>query len=122
MVNISRLAGGFCAVGALFIAAGAGPNAWAQSAADPHNVCLHIRDVDHTEPVGDKVLLFHMRNGQVWRNQLKSPCQGLGSFGYSERLFNDEVCANQQIIHVLRLGTSCVLGDFTLDRPALKGG
>ena len=120
-MSISRLPGGMCA--ALFCALVASSAVSAQTAAsDPHSVCLHMRDVDHSQSVGDKVLVFTMRNGQVWRNQLKTPCPGLSTYGYSERLFSDEVCANQQIIHVLRIGASCVLGDFTLDKPAPKGG
>lgn len=100
-----------CAVLALLPAA-----ALAQGSAAPaRHVCLFARNIEHTEAKEDKVLLFHMRNGDVWRNDLKTPCFGLKTYGYSERLFGDQVCANAQTIHVLRTGSACQLGDFTLE-------
>ena len=87
----------------------------AQAAAPrPANVCLNVQDIQRTEPVDDSTIIFHMRDGKVWRNTLKSACPMLKTSPYTQVLRSGGlVCANQQFIHVTQTGIDCVLGDFT---------
>jgi hypothetical protein len=111
MTAMSRLLAFSAAVSALLMAGPA--SAQTDKPAPGASVCLRNFEIDHTESPNDKTILFHMRNGDIWRNDLKSPCPGLSVHGYAERLHTDMVCANSQIIYVLQVGNSCVLGDFT---------
>ena len=81
------------------------------------NVCLNSRDVDHTQVVSDRAILFHMRDGAVWRNDLRTACPMLSVSPYSEKLTTDLICANQQFIHVALTGDDCALGNFTQVTP-----
>jgi len=86
----------------------------AQAAAPrPANVCLNVRDIQRTETPDDRTILFHMRDGKVWRNRLKSVCPMLKVSPFTQVLHSDQVCANQQFIHVTLTGDDCVLGEFT---------
>jgi len=84
-------------------------------AAAPHpgNVCLNVRDIQRTEVPNDRTIVFHMRDGTIWRNTLKTVCPMLKISPFTEVLTTDMICANQQIIHVALTGNSCVLGNFT---------
>jgi hypothetical protein len=77
------------------------------------SVCLSVRDIQRTETPDDRTILFHMRDGKVWRNTLKTACPMLKVSSFTEVLSNDQVCANQQFIRVTLTGDQCVLGDFT---------
>jgi hypothetical protein len=111
MNPISRFAD--IAVVAAVLLASSAP-AKAQTAA-PHTaqVCLKVYDIKQTETPDDKTIVFHMRDGTVWRNTLKTPCPMLKISPFTEVVHNDEVCANQQFIHVNLTGNACVLGEFT---------
>jgi hypothetical protein len=87
----------------------------AQAPAQPSgNFCLYLRDVQRTETVDDRTIVFHMRDGKLWRNTLKQNCPMLKTSPYTQVLQNGEmVCANQQFIHVNQTGNTCVLGEFT---------
>jgi hypothetical protein len=77
-------------------------------------VCLSLREIQRTETPDDRTILFHMRDGKVWRNTLKQNCPMLRTSPYAQVLQNgDMVCANQQFIHVLQTGNTCTLGEFT---------
>ncbi len=83
-------------------------------APNPGRVCLNIRDVQRTETPDDRTILFHMRNGKIWRNTLKQVCPMLTTSPYTQVLRNgDLVCANQQFIEVNLTGNTCMLGEFT---------
>lgn len=75
--------------------------------------CLSLVRIFRTEIVDDRTILFHMRDGAIWRNQLPHTCYGLrmqGGFGYSTPL--DRVC-DREIIQVLGGAHSvCGLGRF----------
>src|SRR5438270_608885 len=86
--------------------------------ADPRNICLNALDVRRTETPDDHTILFHMRDGKVWRNTLKTVCPMLKVSPFTEVLQTGQICANQQIIHVALTGNTCVLGGFT---PVLAG-
>ena len=81
------------------------------------NVCLNSRDVDHTQVLNDKAILFHLRDGAIWRNDLRTACPMLSVSPYSEKLTTDLICANQQFIHVALTGDDCALGTFTQVAP-----
>jgi hypothetical protein len=76
-------------------------------------VCLNATQIQRTEVPDDRTIIFHMRDGKVWRNTLKTVCPMLKVSPYSQKLNGDLVCSNQQFIHVLLTGNDCVLGDFT---------
>jgi len=83
-----------------------------QAAPSPDKVCLNVRDIQRTETPDDRTIVFYMRDGKIWRNRLKSICPLLKTSPYSQVLRNDQVCANQQFIHVAQSGYTCVLGGF----------
>jgi hypothetical protein len=85
-----------------------------RAATAPGRVCLNASEIQRTETPNDRTLIFHMRDGKVWRNSLKTVCPMLATSPFSQRLHaGDLICANQQIIHVERTGADCTLGDFT---------
>ena len=81
--------------------------------------CLRLASIDHTEVVDDTTILFHMKNGDVYRNKLPYRCPGLRrerAFMYRTSL--NQLC-NVDIITVLSdigfgftPGASCGLGMF----------
>jgi uncharacterized iron-regulated membrane protein len=82
--------------------------------AAPANVCLNVRDIQRTEVQDDRTILFHMRNGKVWQNRLRQLCPMLKTSPWAQVLHGgDQVCANQQFIHVIQTGNTCSLGEFT---------
>ena len=36
-------------------------------APSPANVCLNVRNIQRTEVQDDRTIVFHMRDGKVWR-------------------------------------------------------
>ena len=113
MNQIALLAGA-----ALLLASSAGvAQAPAPAAA---TVCLNTRNIQRTEVQDDRTILFHMRDGKVWANRLRQICPMLKTSPWTQVLHGggDQVCANQQFIHVIRTGNTCSLGDFTpVDAP-----
>jgi hypothetical protein len=80
----------------------------------PANVCLNVSDIRRSETPDDRTIIFHMRDGKVWRNTLKTACPMLKTSPFTQVLHaGDLMCANQQVIHVTQTGNDCVLGDFT---------
>jgi hypothetical protein len=100
----------------LSIASAHGQGMSPASPADSH-VCLRSTDVDHTTTVNSSTLLFHMKNGVVWKNTLKSPCPGLNFHGFEYLTRADEICSDAQSIRVLEGQEVCVLGPFTPYTP-----
>lgn len=82
--------------------------------------CLDASSVDSTGVIDDRTILFHMRNGTVWKNTLRQDCTSLKfRRGFSQVVRSGEICANKQVISVLGTGNRCQLGDFTLvSRPS----
>lgn len=84
------------------------------SGVKPRNVCLRSYRIDHTTyKREDNSLLFHMRNGTIWKNHLRSPCYGLAFHGFAYENYTDQICGNFQSIRVLHSGEVCMLGSFT---------
>jgi hypothetical protein len=85
------------------------------SAAASGPACLEASSVSSTGVIDDRTILFHMRNGTVWKNTLRQSCPNLKfRRGFSQIVRAGEICANKQIISVLGTNNPCQLGDFTL--------
>jgi hypothetical protein len=88
----------------------------AAAPANAANICISTRDILDTQPQDDgKAILFHMRNGAVWRNDLQGACPDLrfNGFAWTVRNPDETVCEHMQSLRVLRSGQICVLGKFT---------
>jgi len=81
------------------------------------NRCLSFIRIDRTKVWDDWHILFTMRNGDLWLNELPRKCSRLGregSFMYKDSV--NQLC-NMDIISVLDTytqskGPSCSLGEF----------
>ena len=108
-------------IGALVIAlvalASSAINPLSAAAASGATVCLNIRDIERTEVPADNYILFHLRSGEIWRNDLRRACPMLKVSPFTEKLNGDLLCANQQFIHLTLTGDDCALGDFTRVAP-----
>lgn len=83
--------------------------------AQGENVCLNVTEIQTTQATDMRTIVYRMRNGDVWRNDLAFPCPDLVNFsagGYSQTLHTDWVCANKHTI-TTQTGSVCRLGRFT---------
>ena len=78
------------------------------------SLCISARNIQRTEVQDDRTILFHMRDGKVFQNRLRQICPMLKTSPWTQVLHSDQVCANQQFIHVTQTGDTCALGDFAL--------
>jgi hypothetical protein len=78
-------------------------------------VCLDPLYIDNTQATNARTILFRMKNGEVWRNDLARPCPDLVSQpgGFSQLVHVNRICANVQEITVNATGMVCRLGEFT---------
>lgn len=86
------------------------------TAAKGTQICISTRDVINTEPQKDgRAIFFTMRDGSVWRNDLKGRCPALNFYGFEwvVRNPNYTVCENEQSLRVLHSGEICILGKFS---------
>ena len=85
-------------------------------------ICLSTRDMIDTKPNKDgSALFFTMRDGSKWRNDLHGRCPDLNfdtGFAWTVRNPDQTVCENEQALHVLRSGQTCILGKFTQIHPS----
>lgn len=84
----------------------------------PRQVCLDAGNIDHLSYPDDKTIVFHMRGGKAWRNDLKRSCPGLKfeqAVAYEIR--GGTICGNMQVVYVMRRWTPCMLGAFTAVPP-----
>lgn len=102
---------------AMVLLAASEPQYTEAAAPNGANVCLNSHDVDHTQIISDRAILFHMRDGAIWRNDLRTACPMLSVSPYSEKLITDLICANRQFIHVALTGDDCALGNFSQVAP-----
>jgi hypothetical protein len=81
--------------------------------------CVALSGIDRTEVVDNGTVLFHMRNGDVYRNVLRHECPTLKSrdqFAY--RVNSAQLCRSDVITVLDRNvfgfvpGPSCTLGSF----------
>ena len=104
------------AFAALGLAAFVGSVGAEEAAGKP--ICIHSRDIDHTEVPDSRTILFYMRGGKIWKNTLMSDCAGLRFEGFAYAPTPpDEICSNMQTIRVLRQGSVCMMGAFTPYTP-----
>lgn len=87
------------------------------------NTCLDVRDIASSKPNDTgSAITFTMRNGAVWRNDLRGICPDLKFEGFEWVVRGPEtVCENMQSLRVLHSGQVCELGKFTQITPAKKG-
>jgi len=86
-----------------------------QAQAPGRNTCLNVTEIQNTKPTDPRTIIYTMRNGDVWRNDLATPCPELVSQSagtYSQTLHTDWLCANSQLI-TTQTGRVCRLGLFT---------
>ena len=79
------------------------------------NVCLNVTEIQTTQATDMRTIVYRMRNGDVWRNDLAFPCPELVNFsagGYSQTLHTGWLCANKHTI-TTQTGAVCRLGRFT---------
>jgi hypothetical protein len=76
--------------------------------------CLYVRDIQSTDAVDETVILYRMRDGTIWRNELPRRCPGLGTYPFVDAVRLSQVCANDQPLRIPQTGASCTLGEFTL--------
>ena len=90
-------------------------SAWADAAPPhPNHICLVASDVDHTSIPDDQTILFHMKNGKLWRNTLRRSCPNLKfEQAFTQVIRGGEICANAQMISIPHEGNFCALGDFS---------
>ncbi len=84
-------------------------------------ICLSTRDMKDTTPRDDgTAITFKMKDGSVWRNDLKGRCPDLKFNGFAWTIRNPggSVCDDEEIIRVIRSGEICGLGKFTQISPA----
>lgn len=117
MVRILKLLGiaaaGACAVVPL-VAAGADDDA------PPARVhCVDLKRIDRTEVVGDRTILFYLKNDAVYQNRLPHPCPGLkNDRPFMYRVMVNQLCDTDVVTVLERWGfgftptASCLLGPF----------
>ena len=99
------------------LALGASGAASAQSAGvgtttGGNHVCLWTYNIDQTHVVNPRQVLFYMKDGHVWQNNLASACPGLEFHGFSFITRSDTICGPEIGIRVIKTGESCALGEF----------
>jgi hypothetical protein len=97
--------------------ASSSPLTFAADESSPPKVCLYVSNIQRTETPDDRTILFHMRDGKVWQNRLRQNCPSLRFSPFTQQLHTDQICSNQQFIHVALTGDNCALGDFTPAEP-----
>ena len=76
-------------------------------------ICLWTYQVDHTHYVNPTTMLFYMKDGKVWQNNLKTPCPSLSLHGFTYVSRSDQICGPEIGINVIQTGESCTLGNFS---------
>jgi len=88
--------------------------------------CILVRAIKDTDIVDDKTILFHMRGGKIYRNNLDHKCRGLKreeSFMYEVhtgrlcdidiiKVVDDFSRVTSNGVRTQMIGTSCFLGKF----------
>lgn len=76
-------------------------------------ICLQTNRIDRTTVVNPKTILFHMKDGKIYRSAMRTACLGLKFHGFAYVVRAGEICGGSQSIRVLATGEVCVLGKFT---------
>jgi hypothetical protein len=93
--------------------------ATASAAAAP--VCLYTYRIENTTVPNAHTIVFHMKDGSVWRNTLRNACPELmfRGFVYVDRGSLYKICANLDTVRVIESGEVCLLGPFTKEAPRM---
>ena len=115
----------YASVLACLLAAPASAQPASDTPAPAGNVCIDTMRIDHTTVPDSRTILFHMRDGKIWKNTLRQSCSGLKFYGFSySPTPPHQLCSNMETIRVIQQGTVCMLGAFTpytppaADKPA----
>ena len=82
-------------------------------------VCLQSYLIQNTSIPDTHTILFHMKDGTVWRNTLRNSCPDLKWYGFEYVVHGpDEICDNLLSIRVIHTNETCLLGLFTREPPA----
>lgn len=87
------------------------------------NMCIRQSDIAGTHSDDGKNLTFRMRDGRVLVNHLQGNCSDLRFEGFAWNVpGTEDICENQQSLHVLQSGQICVLGKFQVvkDKPVAR--
>lgn len=122
---------GVLAVTALAILFGVLPATLVRAQGDPPPArvrCVQLQRIDHTEVIGDRNILFYMKDRNVYRNRLPQACPSLRQgrpFMY--RVVLNQLCDTDVVTVLEPWGfgftptASCLLGPFDLiDKPAIE--
>ena len=102
------------AMAALLLVAPTAP-VQAQNQSSP-SMCLTPTDIQSTQIRAPRTIVFRMKDGKVYENQLASPCPDLffhSGGAWTQQVEADKFCANTQHITVAETGMVCRLGNFT---------
>jgi hypothetical protein len=95
----------------------------AATPASAAHMCVQARDIASTDSRDGKLMTFKMRDGRVLVNHLQGVCSDLRYEGFVWNVpGTEDICENQQSLHVLRSGQTCVLGKFDIvkDKPVVR--
>lgn len=108
-------AAGLMALGLVAACSASAPGGGASGKrASIQNSCINPIEIQKQQIVSDQEIRFTMRNGDVMVNRLSTACYGLKSEGgFTWSLRGVSACSNQERITVQRIGTPCLLGEFT---------
>jgi len=82
-------------------------------------VCLQSYLIHNTSITNSHTILFHMKDGTVWRNTLRNSCPDLKWYGFEYDVHGpEEICDNLQSIRIIHTGETCLLGAFTREPSA----
>ena len=82
-------------------------------------VCLNVKSIRNSDVAKDgRAITFEMKDGKIWRNDLKGQCPDLWFNGFSWRVQADTVCDDEPGLRVIHSGQICQLGKFTAMTPA----
>lgn len=74
--------------------------------------CVLTRAIDQTDIIDDRTIIFEMRGGDYYLNNLAHECRGLRfARGFAYSVTTGRLCSVDSIT-VLRRGNSCGLGTF----------
>jgi hypothetical protein len=95
---------------------------------DSDTRCLNLREIDDTEILDLRNIVFHMKNNAVYLNHLPYTCPGLSSSNpFMYRVTINRLCSMDVITMLDQLGSgfipgaSCGLGQFHLIDEELLG-
>jgi hypothetical protein len=120
MTRVARNYGATMLGLALVLVLASGPAApQRDDGADEERSCINLREIDHTRVANQDTILFYMRGGEVYRNDLQTSCPNIDSeqrFMYRTTLNrlcdNDVVTVIDDVGFGFMPGASCGLGKF----------